>query len=51
MVTHVSHLLSFVADIHIARHVDIDGIRQVGDAVDDMYAQTLSRARDTCAHT
>jgi len=45
MVTHVSHLLSFVADIHIARHVDIDGIRQVGDAVDDMYAQTLLQAR------
>ncbi|KXN88122.1 Cell division control protein 25 [Leucoagaricus sp. SymC.cos] len=45
MVTHVSHFLSFVSDIHIARHVDIDGIRQAGDIVDDMYAQTLSRAR------
>jgi son of sevenless-like protein len=45
MVTYVSHFLRFIADVHIARHVDIDGIRQAGDVVDDMYAQTLSRAR------
>lgn len=45
LITHISHFLSFVADIHVARHVDIDGIRQAGDTVDDMYAQTLARAR------
>jgi son of sevenless-like protein len=45
IITHTSHFLSFVTDIHIARHVDIDGIRQAGNTVDDMYAQTLSKAR------
>ncbi|KAF9454846.1 ras GEF [Macrolepiota fuliginosa MF-IS2] len=45
LIAHVSHFLTFVADIHVARHVDIDGFRQAGDNVDDMYAQTLARAR------
>lgn len=45
LITYINHFLSFVADIHVARHVDIDGIRQAGDNVDDVYTQTLSRAR------
>ncbi len=45
LVSYISLFVGFVADIHIARHVDIDGIRQASDIVDDMYAQTLVKAR------
>lgn len=45
LVSYISHFIRFVADIHIARHVDIDGIQQTGDTMDDMYAQTLTKAR------
>lgn len=35
-----------VADIHVARHVDIDGIRQSGDAASsDHYSQSVDNAR------
>lgn len=36
-----------MADIHVARHVDIDGIRQSGDAAaNDHYSETVERARN-----
>jgi son of sevenless-like protein len=43
----ISSLLIFVANIHIARHVDIDGIgRELSNASDgDLYLQTVSNAR------
>ncbi|KAH9480568.1 Cell division control protein 25 [Psilocybe cubensis] len=45
-ITHISSFLNVVADIHVARHVDIDGIRQSGDlAVHDQYSETVERAR------
>ena len=38
--------MSLIADIHVARHVDIDGIRQAGDAVaSDHYSHSVENAR------
>ncbi|KDR82605.1 hypothetical protein GALMADRAFT_238008 [Galerina marginata CBS 339.88] len=46
LVTYISGFLSLIADIHVARHVDIDGIRQAGDAVaNDHYSQSVGNAR------
>ena len=47
LVGHVSTLLVFVANIHVARHVDIDGIgRELANASDDdLYVQTVNNAR------
>ena len=46
LVTHISAFLSIVADIHVARHVDIDGIRQAADATaDDHYSRSVENAR------
>ena len=46
LVTYISAFLSLVADIHVARHVDIDGIRQAGDAsANDHYSQSVDNAR------
>jgi len=42
----MSSLLTFIANIHVARHVDIDGIRQESDHVpNDLYSQTVDKAR------
>ena len=46
LVTHISTFLSIIADIHVARHVDIDGIRQAGNATaDDHYSRSVENAR------
>jgi son of sevenless-like protein len=46
LVTHISAFLSLIADIHVARHVDIDGIRQAGNATaDDHYSRSVENAR------
>lgn len=46
LVTHISAFMSLIADIHIARHVDIDGIRQAGDAAaSDHYSHSVENAR------
>lgn len=47
LVSQLSSLLVFVANIHIARHVDIDGIRrEPGNApTGDLYTQTVDNAR------
>ncbi|KAK0464469.1 ras guanine nucleotide exchange factor domain-containing protein [Desarmillaria tabescens] len=45
-IVHVSSFLSFVTNIHIARHVDIDGIRQESNhAPNDLYVQSVINAR------
>jgi len=47
LIGHVSTLLVLVANIHVARHVDIDGIgRELANATDDdLYVQTVNNAR------
>jgi son of sevenless-like protein len=46
LITHISAFLSLIADIHVARHVDIDGIRQAGNATaDDHYSRSVENAR------
>ncbi|KAF4617443.1 hypothetical protein D9613_005997 [Agrocybe pediades] len=46
LVTSVSAFLALMADVHVARHVDIDGIRQSGDsATNDQYSQSVEKAR------
>lgn len=46
LVAHISAFLSLIADIHVARHVDIDGIRQAGNATsDDHYSRSVENAR------
>jgi son of sevenless-like protein len=46
LVTRISTFLSLIADIHVARHVDIDGIRQAGDAAtSDHYSHSVENAR------
>jgi son of sevenless-like protein len=42
----MSSYLKFASNVHVARHVDIDGIRQDAGAVtNEMYAQTVEKAR------
>ncbi len=42
----MSSFLSFVTNIHIARHVDIDGIRQESNHIpNDLYVQSVVNAR------
>ncbi|KAJ7601115.1 ras guanine nucleotide exchange factor domain-containing protein [Mycena floridula] len=46
LVSRISNFLTFVANIHVARHVDIDGIRQESSPVpNDRYSQTVEKAR------
>ncbi|RDB17922.1 Cell division control protein 25 [Hypsizygus marmoreus] len=46
LVSQISFLLVFVADIHVARHVDIDGIRQEGgSSANTPYLHTVENAR------
>lgn len=47
LTSQLSSLLAYVANIHIARHVDIDGIRrEPGNAPNgDLYMQTVENAR------
>ncbi|KDQ62197.1 hypothetical protein JAAARDRAFT_76166 [Jaapia argillacea MUCL 33604] len=44
IITQLSSLLVFLADIHVARHVDIDGIKREASH-DDLYMQTVDKAR------
>ena len=45
VVTQISAFLTLVADIHVARHVDIDGIRQGGTITNDHYSHSVDNAR------
>ena len=46
LLSQLSAFLALVVDIHVARHVDIDGIRQAGDAAaDDRYVASVDTAR------
>ncbi|KAF9534536.1 ras guanine nucleotide exchange factor domain-containing protein [Crepidotus variabilis] len=46
LVSQISSFLSLIADVHVARHVDIDGIRQGEDAgVNDHYSHSVESAR------
>ncbi|KAF8644523.1 hypothetical protein AX16_008399 [Volvariella volvacea WC 439] len=46
VISHLNAFLSYVADIHVARHIDVDGIRQeAGSTASDAYLQTVSKAR------
>lgn len=45
LISQISSFLSLAADIHIARHVDIDGIRQGSDTTNDQYSQSVENAR------
>ncbi|KAF5382528.1 hypothetical protein D9615_002804 [Tricholomella constricta] len=45
LVSQVSSLLVFVSDIHVARHVDIDGFQDEGSSPNGAYAQTVENAR------
>jgi son of sevenless-like protein len=46
LITQISAFMSLIADIHVARHVDIDGIRQAGDSVaSDHYSHSVENAR------
>ncbi|KAJ7855909.1 ras guanine nucleotide exchange factor domain-containing protein [Mycena olivaceomarginata] len=46
LITGMSSYLKFASNVHVARHVDIDGIRQDAGAVtNEMYAQTVEKAR------
>ncbi|RXW21608.1 hypothetical protein EST38_g4250 [Candolleomyces aberdarensis] len=44
-VTQLSAFLTLTADINIARHVDIDGIRQGEVGANDQYSQSVDNAR------
>jgi son of sevenless-like protein len=44
-VARVSSFLVFVADIHVARHIDIDGIGQEANISSAAYMQTIDNAR------
>lgn len=46
LITRLSSFLRFVADIHVAKHVDVDGIRQdAGSPTNDLYIQNVEKAR------
>ena len=46
LVTHISAFLSSIADINVARHVDIDGVRpSATTAANDHYARSVEDAR------
>lgn len=47
LIAHLSSLLTFIANVHIARHVDIDGIRrdESGDSDNELYNQTVENGR------
>jgi son of sevenless-like protein len=45
LVTYISAFLSFIADVHVARHVDIDGIRQADATTNDRYSSSVENAR------
>lgn len=44
-ITEMSAFLNFVSNIHVARHVDIDGIRQESTSDNELYSQTVEKAR------
>ncbi|KAG6845125.1 hypothetical protein H0H87_000552 [Tephrocybe sp. NHM501043] len=46
LVARVSSMLVLVNDIHVARHVDIDGPQQDGSSSNGAYSQTVENARE-----
>ncbi|KAH9480569.1 Cell division control protein 25 [Psilocybe cubensis] len=46
LVTYTSTFLTFIADVYVARHVDIDGVRQSSDAsLNNEYTRMVNDAR------
>jgi hypothetical protein len=45
VLTHLFSLLTFVANIHVARHVDVDGIKQESGAFNELYIQSVEKSR------
>ncbi|KAG6910697.1 hypothetical protein DXG01_008741 [Tephrocybe rancida] len=45
LVSQVTSMLALVADIHVARHVDIDGPQPDGSSSNSTYSQTVETAR------
>ncbi|KAF9464143.1 ras guanine nucleotide exchange factor domain-containing protein [Collybia nuda] len=46
LITQISSFLVFISDIHVARHVDIDGVHhENGSSSSDPYSQTVENAR------
>jgi son of sevenless-like protein len=46
LITELSLILHFVAEIHVARHVDVDGVIMDGTvSTDGIYANTVEKAR------
>ncbi|KAG6832006.1 hypothetical protein H0H92_006042 [Tricholoma furcatifolium] len=45
LVSQISVMLTLVSDIHVARHVDIDGFQQDGSSSTGPYSQTVENAR------
>ncbi|KAG5720587.1 Cell division control protein 25, partial [Termitomyces sp. T112] len=45
LVSQIASLLTCVSDVHVARHVDIDGIQQNGSSPSNPYSQTVETAR------
>ncbi|KNZ81298.1 Cell division control protein 25 [Termitomyces sp. J132] len=45
LVSQIASLLTCVSDVHVARHVDIDGIQQDGSSPSNPYSQTVETAR------
>ncbi|KAF8895269.1 ras guanine nucleotide exchange factor domain-containing protein [Infundibulicybe gibba] len=45
LIAEIGALLSFVADIHIARHVDIDGLQDGAPTTNSRYQPTVEKAR------
>lgn len=46
LISELSTTLNFVADIHLARHVDVDGVLRDGSfSANEIYADTVEKAR------
>ncbi len=46
LITELSAALNFIADIHLARHVDVDGVLRDGSfSANEIYANTVEKAR------
>ncbi|PFH53392.1 hypothetical protein AMATHDRAFT_1447 [Amanita thiersii Skay4041] len=45
LIAEISAMLSFIADIHVARHIDIDGLPMDGNPPSELYLVTVERAR------
>jgi son of sevenless-like protein len=46
LITELSAALNFIADVHLARHVDVDGVLRDGSfSANEIYANTVEKAR------